>query len=347
LKKREATRRSIRGKDVPTLYSSTTRTMEIQTASVAGPSGQPQTVDSASQPGPETESRDEDDWRPQYDDEDDMAVVPSSVPPPSSADVMVDRYDRHQREKNKENHIVAPKPKKSFIDPQVGAKRIDFSEEPEDTQPTSFQKPKALDKGKKRARDVEAEEENGDDDFEVDNRPIKEAHRKRPRTEPQRDESPTPMAASPSPEFSQHRQQRTRNVKSSQQPRDRQRSSEIKKTTRGRDLRLHAASSVATSDDNVSDYADVNEHEEEASDGGVNYRNVNTLAKRYVVSAKPYKPQARRQWTDQEVIRFIELVEEHGPSWAKIEKVGDPLLAGRTQINLKDKARNMKFDFVK
>ncbi|KAI9767306.1 MAG: hypothetical protein M1840_005715 [Geoglossum simile] len=348
LKKREATRRSIRGKDLPTLYSPTSRAIDNQTASVAGPSRQHQTVDSESQPGPVTESQDEDDWRPQYDDEDDMgatAVVPSSVPPPSSADIMVDRYDRHQREKNKENHIVAPKPKKSFIDPQVGAKRVDFSEESEDTQPTSFQKPKALDKGKKRARDVEAEEEIEDDDFEVDDRPVRETHRKRLRTEPQRDQSPTPVAASPSPELSQHHQhQQTWGAISSQKPHDRQRSPKIRKAARGRFL---PAGSVVTSDDSVSDYAGINEHEEEAIDGSVNYRNVNTLAKRYVVTAKPYKPQARRQWTEQEVVRFIELVEEHGPSWAKIEKVGDPLLAGRTQVNLKDKARNMKFDFVK
>ncbi|KAH0538826.1 hypothetical protein FGG08_004602 [Glutinoglossum americanum] len=349
LKKREVTLRSVQELKLPGLDTSPSRTIDNQTASVAGPSRQTRTRDSASRADAMTESQVEDDWRPQYDDEEDdenHPVAITSSAPPSSAPLMVSRYTRHQGEKNKENVTLRgtqgepPKPKKAFIDRQAGAKRVDFSEDLEDSQPTSFQKPKVMDKGKKRARDMEEQMEEGSesDDFEMDNRPI-DNRRKRPRTGLQGERNAPLIPASSTLERSQtsRAQRRSQNgiSKSSQQHQDEEGPSRHRREIR--------AIIRASGQDEDSDEADAGSDLRAA----LRYDYVNTIAKRFVGTKKVYRTQKRRAWTDQEVNRLLELVEVHGPSWAKIEKVGDPILAGRSQVNLKDKARNMKFDFVK
>ncbi|KAH0557152.1 hypothetical protein GP486_005060 [Trichoglossum hirsutum] len=352
-KKREAARRSIQERKSPALYPSLPQTADTQTMSVAGPSRQNQTAIPANKADTMADSQDEDDWRPPYnedEEEDDTgppAVVPSSEPPPSSAPVAIlKRYIRHQREKNKENvklreaNEETPRPKKSFIDPQVGAKRVGFSEDLEDSPPTSYQKPNAVDKGKKRARDVEeqVEGESEDDDFEIDSRPVKESRRKRRRTKPQTDRITVPIQPSLSPEQGQPSQSRQRNsqnsIRASQQRRSLKRQPEIEEALSSQ---FHGSSDTSSDEDEV---------EADAKPRDINYQYINTLAKRSV-ALKTRKVQVRRAWTEQEVSRFIELIEEHGPSWARIQQAEDPLLVGRSQVNLKDKARNMKFDFVK
>lgn len=68
-------------------------------------------------------------------------------------------------------------------------------------------------------------------------------------------------------------------------------------------------------------------------------------------SDKTKKPQSRKAWTDKETEALIELISEHGTSWALLktidEKSGGNKLASRDQVALKDKARNMKLDFLK
>ena len=68
-------------------------------------------------------------------------------------------------------------------------------------------------------------------------------------------------------------------------------------------------------------------------------------------SDKAKKPQSRKAWTDKETEALIDLISEHGTSWALLktidEKNGGKKLASRDQIALKDKARNMKLDFLK
>jgi hypothetical protein len=64
------------------------------------------------------------------------------------------------------------------------------------------------------------------------------------------------------------------------------------------------------------------------------------------------KPQQRSRWTEVEVERLVELIEDYGVSWANLLKLdlnhpGRPVLQERDQVSLKDKARNMKMDFLK
>lgn len=67
------------------------------------------------------------------------------------------------------------------------------------------------------------------------------------------------------------------------------------------------------------------------------------------------KVQNRKPWTQDEVNRLMELIELNGPGYSKIlQDDGNPeyypegpVLCGRSQVQLKDKARNMKLDFIK
>ncbi|KAL9619317.1 MAG: hypothetical protein Q9160_006082 [Pyrenula sp. 1 TL-2023] len=61
--------------------------------------------------------------------------------------------------------------------------------------------------------------------------------------------------------------------------------------------------------------------------------------------------QRRRQWTNEEVERLLTLMEDYGTRWANIKKADEahedgPLLERRDQVGLKDKARNIKFDYL-
>ena len=79
------------------------------------------------------------------------------------------------------------------------------------------------------------------------------------------------------------------------------------------------------------------------------YRAANAAAKeRKAWQVKP--PQVRKGWTDEETQRLLELIEEHGTSWALLKSedfAAGNILASRDQVALKDKARNMKMDYLK
>ena len=77
----------------------------------------------------------------------------------------------------------------------------------------------------------------------------------------------------------------------------------------------------------------------------------NGAAKR-ITASQPKAPQSRRAWTEDETERLLELIDEHGTSWKELklrdqEQPERGVLMNRDQVALKDKARNMKFDFLK
>lgn len=65
----------------------------------------------------------------------------------------------------------------------------------------------------------------------------------------------------------------------------------------------------------------------------------------------PRPPQTRRPWTAPEIERLLYLMRQYGCAWSAIKKADQnmdvPQLLERTQVQLKDKARNMKLDFLK
>ena len=78
------------------------------------------------------------------------------------------------------------------------------------------------------------------------------------------------------------------------------------------------------------------------------YNLANTAAKQ-MTALQPKEPQARKPWTEDETERLLELIEKFGTSWKQLKEEDRDLriLDNRDQVALKDKARNMKFDFLK
>lgn len=80
-----------------------------------------------------------------------------------------------------------------------------------------------------------------------------------------------------------------------------------------------------------------------------NYQKANEMAKRNV-AVLPKKVQTRKTWTDEETETLISLIGDHGISWKLLKEqdnVHGSKLKNRDQVALKDKARNMKFDYLK
>ncbi|KAL7274677.1 hypothetical protein RUND412_002419 [Rhizina undulata] len=59
------------------------------------------------------------------------------------------------------------------------------------------------------------------------------------------------------------------------------------------------------------------------------------------------KKQVRNFWTSAAEELLVEKIGELGCRWSTIRDLREPLFHGRTDVQLKDKARNMKFDFLK
>ena len=81
------------------------------------------------------------------------------------------------------------------------------------------------------------------------------------------------------------------------------------------------------------------------------YHTTNQQAKATTSRFNRTKPvQSRRPWSAEEIERLIELIEENGISWAKIKAIDNQhggVMTRRDQVALKDKARNMKVDYLK
>ena len=79
---------------------------------------------------------------------------------------------------------------------------------------------------------------------------------------------------------------------------------------------------------------------------------VNREARQKTAQRVRKKVQHRTPFSEIETIRLMGLIEEHGVSWTLLKdedsKHADgEVLGDRSQVSLKDKARNMKMDFLK
>jgi hypothetical protein len=62
--------------------------------------------------------------------------------------------------------------------------------------------------------------------------------------------------------------------------------------------------------------------------------------------------QTRKAYSPEEVDRLLDMIALYGTQWARILREDNvhpdgPMLQGRTQVQLKDKARNIKLDMLK
>ena len=77
------------------------------------------------------------------------------------------------------------------------------------------------------------------------------------------------------------------------------------------------------------------------------HREANEAA-RERVAMQPKKVQTRTPWSAEETSVFIDLVNEYGPKYALLQKMDkNSVLHHRDQVALKDKAQNVKMDFLK
>ena len=80
------------------------------------------------------------------------------------------------------------------------------------------------------------------------------------------------------------------------------------------------------------------------------YKRTNEQAKLFSATQQPKKVQRRNAWSGDETEALIDYIETIGTSWAQILKTDETdreVLQSRDQVALKDKARNIKMDFLK
>ena len=78
-------------------------------------------------------------------------------------------------------------------------------------------------------------------------------------------------------------------------------------------------------------------------------KEANALA-REMTALRPKKVQSRTPWSDEETETLLQLITTYGTSWAVLQaedKRNGDVLSSRGQVALKDKARNLKMDYLK
>ncbi|KAK4691784.1 hypothetical protein P7C71_g5292, partial [Lecanoromycetidae sp. Uapishka_2] len=258
------------------------------------------------------------DWQPQEDD-DEPFHNPAEDPFATAALALKAKSDA---ESNKENIAEPSEPQRDIqtqrgqrrlIDPQPGAQQVFFESQDSNVN-----------------RQVEDVSE--DEGFQQQNLPETTALKrmtkpatKRPATEPTRNQVRSPKKVrmeGPSPSRSHT-------------------------ATSNRDQERPAPS---RSQSRVRDRDDVRPSPSQLEE----YRTANDAAKeKKAFELKPV--QTRTPWSEEETERLLELIVKHGSSWKLLmqedekyeESEGGPLLQKRGQVALKDKARNMKMDYLK
>ncbi|KAI9715859.1 MAG: hypothetical protein M1812_005679 [Candelaria pacifica] len=261
----------------------------------------------------------------------DANEVPRSsqrIPLASQTDpkVLMDMVGPIAAERNKENRPQRqdlPR-KRYFNEAQPTAQRLEFGTGLEDSQASQQAKPVA--KGKRRANEVvEGEDDEDSDAFQEMDQLLHIESQKA--AKPART-SRAPVVVPQSPP----KRQRVETTLAAVEDLEIDNDSETEQAIR------RAVSSRPTSTNTQT------ANEQAKTD----YQKINSLAKRTVAANILPKVQSRRAWEPEAEQKFLEIIEEHGTSWSHIEKnLKEPLLAGRSQVNLKDKARNMHFDFLK
>ena len=107
------------------------------------------------------------------------------------------------------------------------------------------------------------------------------------------------------------------------------------------------AAKVEDSDEFIEEEHEEEEHEEEEKQPFLlsqvaSYAKLNTQRKKLATA----RPQKRTPWSEEDSLELVDLIKEHGCSWAVIQKYGK-FEVDRDQVAIKDKARNMRVQFEK
>jgi len=295
----------------------------------------------------ESRSEAEDDWRPHFADEEDDGLFQAAKAKrakeaklASEAKRIVAISNAREREKNKEKlnqhkETASARPKaRAFVDRQESAERVTW----DDSQQSNQQK-SSRQKGKKRAQPPVEEEEmsdpSEDESFQQNNRPLDVRERRNIAPTAQR------RTATPARKLSPRPAQPTR---PSSPPDDEdvdevQIDEDMRRQIR-EEVERHNRGTPAQSQPPSRSQAQIAEQQ----------KRINQLAKNQVRARVPPKVQTRRPWSDEETSALIEYIMEHGTSYAYIKDLDGKdqnVLERRDQVALKDKARNIKTDYLK
>ncbi|KAI9819253.1 MAG: hypothetical protein M1827_007409 [Pycnora praestabilis] len=270
-------------------------------------------------------------WRSQdVEDEDGPLNDLNNIPIASqNTQALIQTLKDKERENDKENirqrvagaAIEGVEAKKRFfIERQANAERVDFDDESQ-----ASHQPEAAERRNKRSRAAieESGSVNEEDVFQQDDRKVDVASRRIQAPVAQRRSAVPPSQPASSPK-------RVRVMQPSPQL--------------GGDEEDNTQDAV---DRQVNDAINAQNLASSQRGTPINTQDVNDLAKRVVAARSKQKVQTRHPWSEEATNRFVEVIEEFGTSWSKIAKLGEPLFEGRDQVGLKDKARNLKVDFLK
>ncbi|KAI9841299.1 MAG: hypothetical protein M1837_000785 [Sclerophora amabilis] len=301
------------------------------------------------EPNQRMQSPEDDEWRPQNMDDEDYQEEEVQVTPDVGGTMSVaeaiERYNRVQKDKNKENihdgqeQSPAQPRKRFFNETQENRARVEPISEDEDN---ALLQPSAgnVHSDRKKARvNAPLLSEGEDSDVSVD-----QGFETNVRTVDPRRREAAPVSPRRRPvEISQASLEPSRGHRPTQ---DDSTSEDREDARAQRVTDLYRSKSAANRN---SRYDSFQRSQSARSVPNFDYSQINQLAKRQVAERAPRKMQVRRPWSPEESSRLIELIEndEFCTSWSKIEALEDPLLEGRGQVKLKDRARNMKFDFLK
>jgi hypothetical protein len=254
----------------------------------------------------------------------------------SGADSKIEALSQYYEAENytiKEN--VPLSGRRRFVDRQVNAERVAWSQQSEE----DSSEPETNRHGKRPRHATADEDEDEDDAFQQDDRPVDQSKRRRNvrsmvAAHGHRSSAPALAGRQESIDLSEpvaslpkthegRRQERTQNISPVRElPEDAL-----------EDERLQA-SARAADDDPPPTAREVNEAA----------RLTTAIARR---TGGLIRPQQRQRWSEDETEHLINMIARHGCSWSNLIKIaGDGFSANRDQGSLKDKARNLKVDFL-
>ncbi|RVX70528.1 hypothetical protein B0A52_05179 [Exophiala mesophila] len=249
---------------------------------------------------------------------------PPEIVPTQTTAIIMQTLAKKAAEREKDKGVILPK--RSLLDRQAAATREEWTADPDfDSVPT----PETIRRAKKRPSPVHSSQSGEEEDFEEDSRPHKKAHHTVGRQGASKSmHSQQPLfkddARDARPDPDSRRTQLVPNLQS-----------------------LSSTAPLRTAQPPSFPVAAV----PQASQAAV----ANLEAKVLTAQAREWrhpKTQVRVPWSEQETERLIEMVGHLHTQWSTIMKRDQvhedgPRLQNRNQVALKDKARNIKMDFLK
>jgi hypothetical protein len=264
--------------------------------------------------------------------------------------------ERQDRQSNKENIDTTSKPK-AFIEPQNGAKKVDWNDEfGEDSGENSRNTAPRV----KRRRGCTEGDYDEEDDFEETASAAADKRRRELRDKTGRSgASQRPSSRHPRSEVLQsvHSDGGSNDdvdddSRGEQRARDRQPGTSPTNSSSVRTSRRSPSSHPARNLPRSGQNTHISPTFSAPVSTGEHLERVREQARQRVVTIKPRRVQSRSSYNEYEEERLINLIEEYGISYCLIKQMDEhhedgPLLGERNQVQLKDKAQELKFQFLK